>query len=186
MAALIGVLVASLLYVAACPPHDWAVVAGQAADPEDGPIYTPGTDAQPIRTEIGPLGVVICYEILFPRLVNELVRRGAEVLVNLSNDSWLDDGDGAAPRQHFSMAVFRAVETRRFLVRAAASGLSGFVAPTGEIYATVAVGAAATSVARVVPRHGQTPYVRFGDVWVPGVGVLVALGIALGARRVAA
>jgi apolipoprotein N-acyltransferase len=153
------------------------------APPSDGPVYTPGPEAEPIHTGAGALGVVICYEVLFPRLVSALVRRGAEVLVNLSNDSWLDRGDGAAPRQHFSMSVFRAIETRRFLVRAAASGLSGFVTPAGEIYDTIPVGTAAARVGRVAARRGLTLYVRFGDAWVPAVGLAIVAALAAGAHR---
>jgi len=120
------------------------------------------------------LGTVICYEALFPRLVRHLVRQGAELLVNISNDSWLDGGDGAAPRQHFSMVIFRAIETRRYLVRASASGVSGFVGPYGDPYALVPSHTAGTAVAAVVPLHGLTPYVRWGDSWIAVAGVVLA------------
>jgi apolipoprotein N-acyltransferase len=145
------------------------------------PVYTAGPGGELLRTAATRLGAVICYEVLFPGLVRDQVRRGAEILVNLSNDSWLDGGDGAAPRQHFSMAVFRAVETRRFLVRAAATGVSGFVSPAGEIYASLAAGTAGTSVARVAIRHGETAYVRWGERWIPLAGL--GLGLAALAER---
>lgn len=140
------------------------------------PLYTPGTTSAPFRTRSLRLGTLICYEVLFPQLVRDVVRAGADVLVNISNDAWLDTGDGAAPEQHFSMAVFRAVETRRFLVRAAATGISGFVSPEGVPYAIVARGTAGTSVGRVWPRHDRTFYVLWGDSWlVLGVVPLLAL-----------
>ena len=153
--------------------------AARAAEP----VYTAGAEGQLLETGATRIGAVICYEVLFPRLVRELVRKGAEVLVNVSNDSWLDGGDGAAPRQHFSMAVFRAIETRRFLVRAAATGVSGFVAPSGETYATLAPHTAGTSVARVGIREGQTLYVRWGETWIGLAGVLLALAVLLAKRR---
>ncbi len=135
-------------------------------DPAPDPVvWTPGASGAPLRGDAVSIGTVICYEVLFPSLVRELVRNGAELLVNLSNDSWLDAGDGAAPRQHFSMAIFRAVETRRALVRAAASGVSGFVTPLGERYSLLPSGTSGTVVAPVTLRSGQSFYVRWGDCW---------------------
>ena len=132
----------------------------------EGDVYVPGATATPLRTPMANIGAMVCYEVLFPGLVRALVRDGAELLVNVSNDSWMDSGDGAAPRQHLSMAVFRAVETRRFLVRAASSGLSAFVRPDGAITAVLANGTASTAVASVVARREHTVYVRWGDrVW---------------------
>jgi apolipoprotein N-acyltransferase len=147
--------------------------AAQAAEP----VYGPGPTAEPLATPIGRLGTMICYEVTFPRLVNDLVRRGAQLLVNLSNDSWLDAGDGAAPDQHFSMAIFRAIETRRDLVRVAASGASGFVDAYGRIVATVPRGTARAIVAHVHLREGLTPYVRWGDTWVALFGIVIAVGL---------
>ncbi len=154
----------------------------QAPRPSE-PVYTAGAEGRLLETGATRIGAVICYEVLFPHLVRDLVRKGAEVLVNISNDSWLDGGDGAAPRQHFSMAVFRAIETRRFLVRAAATGVSGFVAPSGETYASLAPHTAGTSMARVGIRRGQTVYVRWGERWIGLAGVVLALAVLLDARR---
>jgi apolipoprotein N-acyltransferase len=147
------------------------------------PVYTAGAEGQILDTGRTRIGAVICYEVLFPHLVRDLVRRGAEVLVNISNDSWLDGGDGAAPQQHFSMAVFRAIETRRFLVRAAATGVSGFVAPDGDTYASLGPHTAGTSVARVGVRAGRTVYVRWGECWIGLAGLLLTLAILLDGRR---
>jgi apolipoprotein N-acyltransferase len=141
------------------------------------PVYGPGPQADPIPSAVGPLGVMICYEVIFPGLVRDLVRRGAEVLVNLSNDSWLDAGSGAALEQHFSMAVFRAIETRRDLVRVAGSGVSGFIDAFGRVRATIPRGTAGARVEPVVRRTGLTPYVRFGDAWILLGGVAVVVGL---------
>jgi apolipoprotein N-acyltransferase len=124
------------------------------------------------------LGTLICYEALFPHLVRDLVRRGADLLVNISNDSWLDSGDGAAPRQHLSMVVFRAIETRRYVVRASASGVSGFITPLGELYSLVPSDRAGAAVASVVPLHGSTAYVRWGDAWILLGGLCTAAVLA--------
>jgi apolipoprotein N-acyltransferase len=140
------------------------------------PAYRPGVLADPITTSAGRLGTMICYEVVFPRLVADLVRHGAQALVNLSNDSWLDAGDGAAPDQHFSMATFRAIETRRDLVRVAGSGASGFIDAYGRVGATIPRGTAGATVGTVRLRDELTPYVRFGDAWIAALGAALALG----------
>ncbi|GIW41498.1 MAG: apolipoprotein N-acyltransferase [Candidatus Binatia bacterium] len=127
--------------------------------------FAPGGSARPLRWNGVLLGVSICYEILFPHLVRDSVRQGAELLVNISNDSWMDSGDGGASRQHFSMAVFRAVETRRYLVRASSGGISGFVTPYGEIRSLLRPDGPGVAVGKVEPRRDLTVYVRWGDAW---------------------
>lgn len=159
--------------------------------PTDGaatePVYGAGPRADPVMSAVGRLGTMICYEVLFPRLVNDLVRRGAQVLVNVTNDSWLDAGDGAALEQHFSMAVFRAIETRRDLIRVAGSGASGFIDAFGRIGATVPRNTAGALVGRVRLREGLTPYVRWGDGWILlfGAGIVVGLRPRAGTERAA-
>ena len=75
--------------------------------------------------------VLICFEDLFPELSREFTKRGAGFLVNITNDAWYKLT--AAPYQHLQASVFRAVENRRFLVRSANTGVSGFIAPSGKI-----------------------------------------------------
>jgi apolipoprotein N-acyltransferase len=109
--------------------------------------------------------------------VRATVRDGANLLVNISNDSWMDAGDGAAPRQHFAMAVLRAVEMRRTLVRASAGGVSGFVAPSGEVHDVVPWGESGASIAGVVLQDRLTPYARFGEAWMLLSGAALLLGL---------
>jgi apolipoprotein N-acyltransferase len=75
----------------------------------------------------------ICYEDVFPYLARGFVKRGAEVLVNITNDAW--SPAPAACMQHGSMAVFRSVENRRSMVRATCSGFTAVISPNGEILA---------------------------------------------------
>lgn len=77
------------------------------------------------------LATPICYEIIYPELSRDLVSRGAEVIVTISNDSWF--GNSAAPYQHLAMAVFRSIENRRFLLRSTSNGISALVNPAGRI-----------------------------------------------------
>lgn len=168
------------------PFAEYDPLSRRSASPDAGAAeYSPG-DTPGILDAAGvKLGTVICYEVIFPGLVRDTVRAGAEVLVNLSNDAWLDadDPSGAASRQHLSMAVFRAIETRRFLIRAASSGISGVVTPYGDAIALLPVGASDAAVASVLPRRGRTAYVRFGDLWMALLGIGVAAALAAPRRE---
>jgi apolipoprotein N-acyltransferase len=74
---------------------------------------------------------LICFEVIFPDLVRRFVKNGAEFLVTITNDGWY--GKTSAPYQHISMVTFRAVENRIPVVRAANTGISGIIEPTGRI-----------------------------------------------------
>ena len=134
------------------------------ATSESPRAFTAGT-LPGILPSFVPLGVSICHEILYPELITRAVHAGADVLVNIANDGWLDGGYGVASRQHFAMAVFRAVESRRYLVRAATTGISGIVDPFGRVLATVPPGTVGAATGIVAARSELTPYVRLGDAF---------------------
>ncbi|NTV14475.1 MAG: apolipoprotein N-acyltransferase [Desulfobulbaceae bacterium] len=94
--------------------------------------FSPGTNLQPIPCHGTQLGVLICFESIFPDLARRQTSAGAGLLVNLTNDAWY--GRSSAPWQHLAMAVFRAVENRRSLARAANTGVSGFIDPLGRMH----------------------------------------------------
>src|SRR5262249_16439359 len=131
-----------------------------------------------------PLGVSICHEILYPELLRDDVRAGAALLVNVSNDGWVDGGYGTAAPQHLAMAIFRAVETHRYLARAATTGISAIIDPYGRVLAQLASGQAGVVVAPVAGRTELTPYVRLGDAFAFGCA-LVAVAALRSRRRVA-
>ncbi len=107
------------------------------------------------------LGLQICYEIVFPALSGAMAENGATLLVNITNDAWF--GTSSAPYQHFDMAVFRAVENKRALVRSANTGISGFIDPAGRIIAATPLFQEA-AVTRSMPLITEkTIYTRFGD-----------------------
>lgn len=131
-------------------------------------------------------GVMICYEAIFPEEVRQFVRRGAGFLVNITNDAWF--GRSGAPYQNLAMASLRAVENGSYLVRAANTGVSAVIAPTGEILAQTGIFTEAALVGTIRPRVAETPYTRYGDVlpWACLVflgAYLLALGRARWTRR---
>ena len=126
--------------------------------------FTPGPeDADLLSFDRTRAGMLICFEIIFPSLSRSVVDRGADVLVTITNDAWF--GQTSAPYQHFSMAVFRAVENRRAVVRAANTGISGFIDPVGRIGSTLPLGKRDHLTAQVNLFNKTTFYTRFGDAF---------------------
>jgi apolipoprotein N-acyltransferase len=109
------------------------------------------------------IGVQICYEVIFPQLASQMVANNSEIIVNITNDAWF--GETGAPYQHFSMAVFRAVENRRSLVRAANTGISGFIDPAGRVLEASSL-FKEDAMVRSVPviRNYISFYTRYGDL----------------------
>jgi apolipoprotein N-acyltransferase len=105
--------------------------------PLPGPVvesignFASGRDPRPLAAGRARLGVLICFESIFPDLARRATASGANLLVNITNDAWF--GRSSASLQHMSMAVLRAVENRRSLARAANTGISCFIDPAGRI-----------------------------------------------------
>ncbi len=118
--------------------------------------------------------VPICFEIIFPDLVRRMAKEGANFLVTLTNDAWF--GDSSAPYQHFSMAVFRAVENHLAVARAANTGISGFIHPDGHILTETTI-FTQQAVTGSIPLRTSTPtfYTQYGDVFSWGCVILTGL-----------
>ncbi len=151
-------------------------------DPTENPDQFTAGDGPGVLPSFVPLGVSICHEVVFPELASRAVHAGATLLVSVSNDGWLDPTTGVGARQHFAMAAFRAVETRRYLVRAATTGVSGVIDPFGRVVTSLDFGARGAFVTPVSGLSGMTPYVRLGDVF--ALVCVVAAAVAFLAPRV--
>jgi apolipoprotein N-acyltransferase len=114
------------------------------------------------RFEGKKFGTPICYEIIFPDLVRKFVKHGADFLVTITNDGWY--GTSSAPFQHFAIAVSRAVENRRFLLRSATTGISGIIDPFGRILSSSDMMTQTYLSEAIAPVDTLTPYTRFGDL----------------------
>ena len=123
-----------------------------------------------------PFGLVICYEVIFPDLFRRFVAQGATFMANITNDAWF--GETSGPWQHLGVLPLRAVENRVGIARAANTGISAFVEPTGRVAAWLPLGRPGVLQGRVALRQGTTVYTRFGD-WLPK-GSLLALGAVIG------
>ena len=139
--------------------------------------YTPSGYSSPAT-----FGVLVCFEDLFPGLSRQLVRKGAGFLVNITNDAWYQRTPAAY--QHFQASIVRAVENRRFVVRATNTGVSGFIAPSGVVNAVLAdargnsLFIGGMQARRIAPSQEKpTPYTRFGDWFVVLCAAFAGYGI---------
>jgi apolipoprotein N-acyltransferase len=123
----------------------------------------------------GRFGVLICYESAFEEQARAYRRRGADFLVNITNDAWF--GRTSAPYQHASHLVLRAIETRMGIARAANSGISEFVDPFGHASDATHLGVEAVVARSLRTSDVTTVYVRLGD-WVGWFSVLATVGLA--------
>ena len=147
--------------------------------------FTPGGSPKALTCGPASIGVLICFESIFPELARKQAVGGANLLVNLTNDAWY--GRSSAPWQGLAMARLRAVENRRALLRAANTGVSALIDPMGRL--TVASPLfepwAATVAAPLL--EGRTLYVAGGWSFAPlslCAGILVlGLALARGAGR---
>lgn len=93
--------------------------------------FTPGTLWTLLPFKEIKLGALVCYEDIFPDIARGLVSQGADLLVNLTNDAWY--GNSSAPYQHLVFSQFRALENRRYLVRATNTGVTAVIDPRGKV-----------------------------------------------------
>lgn len=124
-------------------------------------------------------GALICYESLFPEESRSRIQSGAQVLVNVTNDAWY--GTSPAAWQHFQAVRMRAVETGRYILRVANTGITAIIAPDGQVTAAIPWWSKAALIGEFKLSESVTPYMRWGDV--PLLGLLALLMIPLLARK---
>ncbi len=143
------------------PLQEWFPFIGKIV--EEVGDFKSGQKGQTLIWGEFPLGIQICYEMIFPDLSREMARNQAAFLINMTNDAWY--GKTSAPYQHFSMAVFRAVENRRSLIRSANTGISGFIDPTGRIIESTQLFEEAVITGSMPVLKTGSFYTRYGDVF---------------------
>jgi apolipoprotein N-acyltransferase len=147
--------------------HVWRTTGALEAGPDVG---------APLRIATAPAALTVCVEAVRAGAFNASVRGGAQWLLNLTDDSWF--ASGAAAAQHVEMARLRAVETRRWLVRASHSGASAVFDAQGNLVAALPFGAAGVLSRRIELRSDLTWYVRGGDWIVAAAFGLLAVELA--------
>jgi len=129
-----------------------------------GGDFAPGESHRPVETSLGKIGILICYEGAFPSITVETVRKGAQVLVNLTNDAWYDKT--SAPYQHLVFYIFRAIESDRYVLRAANTGFSTIIDPRGRIRERTGLFVESAFTGMFSLKTGNTPYVAYGDYFI--------------------
>ena len=137
-----------------------------------------GNEVTLFRVDEIRFGTLICWEVLFPDLTRNQVKKGADFVINLTNEAWF--GKIAFPYQMLSSCVFRAVENRVNLVRCANTGISCFIDPYGRVTGRVTNGGEDIFVSGTLTQeiHISPPgtfYTRHGDVLVYGCIVFLLL-----------
>jgi apolipoprotein N-acyltransferase len=143
--------------------------------------FSPGTEPATGEVDGHRIGGYVCYEAIFPALVRLFPAEGAELLVNITNDAWY--GTTSAPYQHLAMAAFRAVENRRYMVRAANTGITAVVDPWGRVLDETRLFDRSVLV-REVPFVAETSfYGRHGDVFARACAAVALALVAATLRR---
>jgi apolipoprotein N-acyltransferase len=115
------------------------------------------------ETPFGGFATLICYEVIFPGLVRKFYLKGGDFIVNITNDAWF--GKTTGPYQHFSMAVFRAVENRKPLIRAANTGISGFIDSNGRILSRTKIFQRTILTNDIKTDGTKSFYTKYGDLF---------------------
>lgn len=151
-------------------PLQWGVGISNWAKGKDTTVF----EMKRRNGEIIKFSGGVCYESIYPSLIREFVKRGAQFLVVITNDSWY--GNTSGPYQHFQYSILRAVENRRSVVRCANGGISGFIDPYGRVQKKTKFHEK-TQIADVIKLNDEkTFYTKHGDVivYVSGFAVVLA------------
>ncbi len=152
----------------------------------DGLPFIPGTQRVLFGENGRKIGVFICYESIFGDEIRQFVREGAQVLVNLSDDGWY--GDTSAPWEHLDMVRMRAIENRRWVLRATNTGVTASIDPYGRIVDQMPRHVRGALLARFNFLSGETFYTRHGDwiAWLCALATAALLAPSLMWMRAAA
>lgn len=144
-------------------------------------VFAHGEQIAPLETRAGPAAIAVCNEAMLPEVVGDRVRAGASFIANPSNDSWI--GERKWADRMFDLVSVRAIEQRRYLVRASTAGPSGIVDPWGRTQSRTEPFSRAVIVGSIRPRSDLSVYGRVGDLFGLLCAASVAVALALGAWR---
>ncbi|MDR9418767.1 apolipoprotein N-acyltransferase [Gracilimonas sp.] len=140
---------------------DWGSIAG----------FGRGNTADMISTDHFSSPGLICYDSVYPSWIRTFVRQDATFLTIITNDGWW--GNTSGHLQHFAYAKLRAIEFDRWIARSANNGISGIIAPNGEVIQQTDYWVRTGFVGTIQNKTTQTLYTRFGN-WLP----LLCVGIS--------
>jgi apolipoprotein N-acyltransferase len=125
--------------------------------------YVSGDEYTVAETDYGRFATLICYEIVFPGLVRKFYSNGGDFIITITNDAWF--GNTAGPYQHFTMAVFRAIENRKPVIRSANTGISGFIDSNGQVISSTSLFKRVSLTEKIKSDGTLTFYTKYGDLF---------------------
>jgi apolipoprotein N-acyltransferase len=143
----------------------------------DGLSFIPGEQRVLFDDDNRKYGVFICYESIFGDEIRQFVIRGAQVLVNLSDDGWY--GDSSAPWEHLDMVRMRAIENNRWVLRSTNNGVTASIDPYGRVIDQMPRNVRGALLARFNYMTNLTFYARFGD-WIAWTCAVVTAVLVIG------
>ncbi len=143
--------------------------------------FSPGDSVVILKTKKDtPFGTLICFESIFPYISREYAKKDAGFLVNITSDGWY--GKSIGPVEHFEHLRFRAIETNKYVVRSAKTGISAVIDPKGRVLKSLPLfewGIIADSVGIC---YKKTPYVKIGD-FIIIINLIIILGFLVLSKR---
>lgn len=141
--------------------------------------FTEGREIAPLQVPgLIRMAPLICYEDVPARIARAMTAAGAEALLTIFNDAWF--GASMAPYQHEAIAIWRAIENRRYFVRVGNAGVTGVIDPFGRILDHLGLFTAETLRAEIRPLQMTTVYTRIGDAFAWCLVAVAAVSLLLG------
>jgi apolipoprotein N-acyltransferase len=147
----------------------------------DDLVFIPGTQRTLFKVGDRSYGVFICYESIFGDDMRQFARAGAQVLINISDDGWY--GDTSAPWEHLDMVRMRAIENRRWIIRATNTGITAAIDPAGRVTDTIPRHIRTSVQVAFGYRNDITFYSHYGDWFAWLCALITAALLALGFFR---
>jgi len=125
--------------------------------------FVPGESYTKAVTPFGSFGTLICYEVIFPGLARKFYVKGGDFMVTITNYAWF--GRTPGPYQHVTMAVLRAIENRKPVIRCANTGVSGFIDSCGRVLGETDIFTRTYLTANIKTDSTLSPYTKYGDIF---------------------
>ena len=143
--------------------------------------FTPGKKPPLYRSNDITPSLSICFESLYPSFIRRGVKDGADILINIANDSWF--GDTYEPHMHFNSTIVRAIENRRSLARITNSGISALIKPSGEVIKSMGLNETGVITGELPGRKELTIYTIYGDMIIIAAALITVAAIIIYIRK---
>lgn len=143
--------------------------------------FNAGTRYKLLNVKGFNIGIGICFESAFPEHSRKFFKKGADIFINMTNDGYF--WDTAGPYQHFIHSIFRAVENRCYVIRAANTGISAIIAPSGRVVKKTNLLERVVLNGKVERNNTKTFYTKYGDVFVGSCMFFVIAAILLSSLK---